>query len=1836
MRTILLFLFLFFKFVPSAYSEEWRDRLFKNSPRLEYLNKELLKRYSVHKLLNASPQNVSNPVLFRENLIYSLYETESEKTKFFILKELFEILSSLKYTEKEIEIISNSLEFLSGLSFPQAEINPQANFWINQKRRLLEEEIKKKKEEKLLYSQLLKDKFNISEEIKPEDVFKGIKTGFDKEITKIREEILEWDNRYYQERKEKYPQSLSYLNVPTNVPYVFFSFPIPAGIEREVHGLLYEQNKIDLEITKLENILAEEEILLRLEYIQKRREILEKIIEKTKEAQRLADLFEDRSYIEDSFLKSSLSLIALNKEEELLKNEILIYRDCSTLDKIKTDLPPIPDFNKLINYFEENSLFLKNMDKELRLLQKMASKYEYFSSLSAWRELFYENEKNNLLKMIFYKWLCLIMAYEEYSSQKEICNLTVQLHKLSLDSPLYTPFDRKIKEIEILRQELILLDKEIKIRLLCLDLKKIMKVPQIEDIGICKEEIPKQDMDDIENLYNRYFTAKEPRRKKIDIFKKLTNSELSLLAKGQGKFSYLCEDNPSGVNLFLPFRLEITYEPISSSLRGEIVNYVKEYYTLREKLEEEKTNREKFYHLKLLNMIKDRFAFLKDLFFEQETILKDLEKEISPDIKERLIQQKIKLLYLNNLILEKKQEYAFELVCTKTVPKIILNKYEENLLTEKLSSLFREKGLSIINEIKNKEQEGEIKNISYSLRYLEKTKESFEWLSSLVGWVINIFSLKSKIGIIPLDDLSELKLIENNIEKEIYQIKRRIANLRKEKILSERFKPIDMEELQKISLSLNNEEEIIKNDHYLKLWELQKSKFSSQNIDFFAYLYKQRENILKEKWKLFPKINLLYNRIVSCADNNTKICEENLKNAIRELKEGNIGIYGGYGLNSVLLEYINEQKKLLEAKTILNKHQIEIWSILNNIPRFNYLSLIPSDLKRLWEKFYTSLRTEPFVLREREKRRKEFVMKNYTQKIHALNYLRKEENKKEILEKRRKLFLDAQEKELKNIEYLDTLWEKNKKFRERIRNSVEESKIDIKNGIQPLKEKLIIREENEEIIELIFINYAKRFRKENDIKGYINDITALFTLLPVNDNQLEQLPQWWAKYISPLLPYPEKTRLEEIIDPRLLGMYFYYAELRKYLGVENIQSLSPYINQDKEFLFLDLLNIPPEKTEDYLVWESKKIRELDMLTLSCYSKQELEEKRKILLRNARGLFGYTYGSLKDKILQKEIIVWLINCGIEEKDFPKFIKIAETVLEEIKTFLSPLSYEDKLKLNEAVRLRWLVYNQNTSLLEEELNKLDESILLGNLLSWSEFFWESKINKKDIPLFFTFMKRLKEEKNFIDVYGKYEEVDTFRRNFYISSLSYWAEKWLNFYHNNPEKAESMLKTFLARFKLIYSLSPFQNIYGPLDLIKINLQKHENKKRLQEFIGKIGFFVDWTIHLSMDDTEVIMFFDNLYALLLNKELIESFYINQGIELKMEWENNIEKDEILGILSSWIQFFHFRGIKEKKEIMNSLKEICFIQEKSKIHQLNLNIDEIRYWWEKSKLMGWSLDFVEKIFSNIEQLNHLVDFVCNELLDELYTTPLSTWETPQMRENFIIKIKEKKNTFLPRTEIYNLAEKIMPVYNLNFSEVKDYYKEKIYIETAYSLFTGEEILPLKMFQLHSIMKEHGYSIKEMGNFIYLYSLVKRDEFLSKTNPSDLEIYGFLNYLFNQIPPYEKKFLLWKNKASFLVKCFYEEHSKYIDFSFLKSVINYSLLQMRPWQIELLVKKGALSKKSPDEEIKMVEAEEDLRRYLFRIFWNNLNETLPEELMEIFTNFFILKSPEVAKSGFKK
>ncbi|MCM8798352.1 MAG: hypothetical protein NC821_02655 [Candidatus Omnitrophica bacterium] len=1435
-------LFLIFS-SPLTYGENnWQEGLFVQSPRIEYLKKELQKRESIYKLIETAAEKVSNPLLFRERIIYLIHSLEIEKEKFLILKEVAEISSLLEKTEKEIQLYEN-IENLFPLSFPPSKLSPPAKLWQEKESNWLNEEVKRKNEEKYFYLNLLKENFNIENKLELNKIFYKINTGFEKEIVKKKGEILAWEENYFLKKKEKYPQLSYYLKVSTSLPYVYFYLPLTRSIDKEIYNFLLARDKLELKILELENSFAEEEISLKLHYLRKKKEILREILNKIEGIKGLSLSFEEFSSLKDIFLKTSLSLINLEYKEAMLREEILRY-NLSPPEKKPEPLPPLFSFYSLLEFVEANSLYLEKMRKEVSAIKKLASSSggtyrDYLQHLYTWKEASYEKEKTYLEKELFSLWYRLKLSQEKHSLEKEKEILLHSLYKLISQSPAKPVSEKKLKEIELLSEQLSLEEREEEIVLNWLQLRRKIATPLEIDLSSTEEGENK-----LEELYAKYFPETNLPEREREAYKRLRESEVSLFLRKEGKVVSSPKEELLQGKLRLNFILEIISPPIYSYTWEE--NYNPEaYFRLREQFEKENEEKEKNCNQELQKISQKRIQSLKERLAEEEEVSKDLEKNFSLDLPERLIQQKLRILRLKKQILEKEGDYLIDFLSSQNLPSPTLQPHQEKILLEKLSPIIKKERLPLL--IKEKEKESLIESLLTSLALKNQKEKNNKLLSlySALNETLTIFSLKEKISLILPEELSEFKLIRDSLEEEIYANERKIINLRKKEIFSQEIRLPAISNLKERIDSLNNKE-IISADPYLKLVEQEINLSLPQEIDFLHYLYQEREVNLKRERKFLLQNLSLQEALLDSRKRTEKLSEEQLKNALQDLKTGVISLYGAYGLNSILSKYREEIEKLLQAEQSLAETQIRLWNLIENKAHLNLLSLIPPQFVSFREKVIASLRKELSLIRDRKKRREEFIFKNYNQKIHAFKFLKEEEEKKKIYKPIEQLFKTAREKELENTEYLDKLWEEEKAFSEMVKKKIAKSGIEIEEEILPIAESLLFSEEKKEILKLLFINYARRLKKEGYLKESIKDIQKLFVIFPLNSDEIDALSFWWAKYISPLLPYPEKIYLEEIIDPRLLGLYLYYAELKRYLALKDMQSLLPQIEKDKAFLFSEPFSLPQEKVPEYLSWEAEKQREMENLFFSQWPFENLENKRKKLLQSSKEIFGYTYGSLKEKTLQKEIVNWLIISGIAEEEFPSFIEIVETVLKEIKEVFPDLPFEEKLKIKEAVRLRWLFSQKEEFLLKEEEKRLGEAILMGSLLSWCEFFWENQIGKDEIPLFFSFIVELRKNPLFSKIYGKEENQKNERREFYISSLSYWAEKWLKFYRENPGEAEEKIKISLARFQVLYSLPSFQKLYGPIDLSTINPQKGKERKLLREFMGKMGFFLNTLLFL------------------------------------------------------------------------------------------------------------------------------------------------------------------------------------------------------------------------------------------------------------------------------------------------------------------------------------------------------------------------------------------------------
>ncbi len=1835
-KKVLSCIFLFLLLSTPLRGEEkkacWKESLFADSPRLEYLKQELAKRYSTYKLVDSAPEKIANPILFRDALLFQLNELEIAKSEFFILKEISEILRLIKQKEKEIQLLEEEKKHFRRIGLFQSDIDPQANLWLAKEKERREKEIEKRKEERRFYLEWWQDKLKsndplILQEIAaaPSNIFADIKTGFETEIIRKKEEYLEWENRYFSQQKIKYPNLLYYISLSSSLPHVFFYFPLPRSRDAEIYDLLYEQDKIELDLAHLTHLFAQERIYLNLYYNLKKKEHLETLLDKIEGARKLYSSFEDISSVEKIFLEASFSLERLNYERSSLKEDLLRYGPPPERERKPHFF--IPALKPLLKYAEENSLLLKSREKETATINKLVTLYNgliqsYLSSLAAYRNLLYEEEKTALVQETFRNWARLSLASRRYALQKENRAWAEELYQLVSHSSSRTSLEKKMKEIELQNQEILLLEKEKELALNFLSLKQAIKAADPENalnyLPAEKDALPDFDLN--ASLVKSVSVQADLKTKKKDACRKLMEQELRLLAGGEGRILLSQKESVLSGDVELAFTLEVTAKIPRDIFKPQAVGAANNFFSLKQKLLGEQEEKERSIDSLLLKESEKRIASWRQRISEEEILLKEFKKGIFLDSHERYLNQKMRIWNIKNKLLEVGEIYLDDLLALQTTREPSLSPAQENTLLKELSPVLNAERLTLLNLVKIAQADLAGAEVFFALQGLGERKEKLLELGRAFEKFLNIFSLKEKVGLTLPEDLSEMRLLQDALEEEFFHLERRRLSLRKKEIADQAPLQLDPAVIDAFreKYSPRWEKEIVAQSPSLKAAELELRKFSSAaDYSFLVYLQKEKESQLCETLRLLLKNLDAQNRILETVKEARKTLADQLQLAFDGLKEERLWLYGAYGFNAIFLNYAEGEKRLYETMESIGFARAKLWQFLKFAKPFNSQSVIPvqfiSKLKNFW--FFLKEKSIYFPLadRERSRRRQQYKVKNYRQKLHALNFFLEEKEKEKKLKISRDLFRAAHDKEFKTTQYLDKLWDKEKEFRENIKKNIRAAGIDIGEEISLLAKTMDLEERDSEVLALFFIRYGRRLRREDFLKKHIEDIASLIKTFPVSEEEADNLPSWWAKYISPVLPYPEKTYLEEIIDLRLLGLYLYYAQLGQYLKDDVRESLAQRIQKDRPFLFLALDRIPLDKVEEYLAWEAEVRKELDKIALARWSREEWEEKRRRFARQAKNLFGALYGSSKDRVLQEEVLAWLVSSGVKETDYPDFFSLMEAVAKKIKKFFPPLSREEKLSLNEAVRLRWLFSIPENALIEEEEKKLEEATFLGNLLSWSNFFWMERITLAEIDLFFHFMERLRNEPPFKEIFGQHIPLKPAQRNFYVSSLSYWAENWLKFYRKDPLQAETNLKQCLARFRFIYCLPPFQKLYGPFDLSQVSLESGRERKALREFMGKLGFFVDWMQNFSLAEEEMETFFTDLLSLVSHKDILESFYKNQGIVLNLAWKEPQEKEEALGILINWLQFLRYRGIKGEAGLISAFREIEFIQKKSRQYELRFNTDEIRYWWEKSRLKGYEFKTVEKIFENISLVKQLLTQACQDLIRQINSSPFFSWETPSIRKEFIAFLKDRAVSGLERAEIHNLAERIMPALDIDFAELKREYAEKIYLEAAYSVFKKEKASYQMIIQFHTIMKERGYSLEEMGGFIYLYSLFRKDEGLKNTGASELEIFGLLNHLFTQPPPYEKRFLSWLDKANILQTYFLKEHQRPIDFSLLKILMNYTLLRMHPWQIRRLVEEGALSRNSPDREIRKVNPEEDFRRFILRLFWENLGEIIPEE-----------------------
>ncbi len=1849
MKTILLSIAFIFIFGTSLYGENQSsvfEPFLKESPRLEYLQKNLRSRLSTHNLVSSLGERISNPLLIRDNILFGLDKLEFERVKFSLLKEISGITRALHSIRNRKQFtIDTEKEYLSRLEKIKENIDPEASLWVEEESRWWSREIDKLTEEENLNLKILKDKLKLKDNYtaervikEPGIIFAEINPGFETSLIERESELIKWKYSYFLELNNRYPSTENFISASSSVPYISFIFPLQKSEADEACQLALNKELLALKIARIADSYKKERLLLSFFYASRKKENIKQMLDRIKESMSLSSSFEDISTAKKIYLDT----LNLSEDTELeiksLREELLKYGQ-PTLNNEKFNFytPALPE---ILNHAQNNSLLLKEKEEELRLIRKLTSikdttAHKYLTSLYEQRSMLLEEEKATLDKRITGRWYSLIIAKERLFNQKEKLELAQRNYELSLYSSSKTPFDKKLKEMGLLSHNLVLLDREKAFAISFLELKASLEcVEPQEDLNFVIDENASLSLGDLKNKIRELAVNDNERKKrKKELQNNLIKEEIYLLDKKFGRIVFSDKKSLLLGNIESPFTLEvrqnipgqITGEKLKSSLEG--------FLALKSKFSSGQKENIMYINGLLTGLTEKRLLLLEKRISEEKILLNKFLNNSYLEKEQLCINQGLRILNSKERFIDTAEIYLADLMGLIATEGASLNSYQEKLLLEKLIPLFTQERASLI--LLNKEEEVYLDsgNAELGLKYADNLNKGLLTAFKSLQDISQIFSVKNRVGLVSDEDLSQIKLLKDAFTQELFLSQRRLMALRKINLPTIGGAIFDLSipsagtEKYKGKLL----EAAVNNSPSIRLVDLELKKFSSPyETGFIKYLQKEKKRELEQRLKrLFSNFEYL-SRAAVISGNQKKTAKNEFLIGIAGLKNEKLWLYGAYGLDSILTKYLSTEKGSNSLIYKFKSTEFELSTLLNSENRtkeFNYQSILPpeailklKDVSSFLKERYLSF---PALNKERTARRNSYRIQNYNRKIHAFNFYTEEKKRDILLKERAKLFERAREKEFQMSEYLDNLWKKENEERVRIRRAIEAEQIDLSKEVLSLIKILNLKVKDGLILELFFIRYAKRFGKEKVIKKYIEDIIALAEKEIIN---LDRLPSWWAKYTSPVLFYPEKSYLEEVFDLRILGICLYYSQLKEHLGKNFSDFISFQTKRDFEFLRMDLRNIPEEKIEPYLIWESGIRKELDQLTMSEWRKEALEEKRKIVLQYAGGLFGSLYGSLKDKVLQEEIVSWLISAGIEEKDYPGLFDIIERIRANIGEYYLPLSREEKLKLYEAVRLRRFLEKGENELFNDEENKFNEATLLGTILSLAGFFWENKINpnKGEDNLFFSFTDRLKKDEYFEYIFGNFSNISYPQKAFYLGSLNYWAKKWLEEYRkeNNFSKAEGNIRKQLDRFKAIYSMDSFQKLYGPFNLNRVDLESVKEKKIAREFTGKVGFFSSWIENFSITEEEIGIFFNNLAILSSLKHALEKFYQNQGIRLKFDPDNPLYKEESLGILISWVQFFNYRGINGKDNFVNAISEMEFIQQKSLEYGLGLNIDEIRYWWEKMKLKDYTSTETEGLFRNISLVKKIISDSCQDLLKELNSIPLLEWENAELRKKIVEFINKKTSSNLNRQEIHYFAEKVMPLFDISFEELKKETKEKIYLEAVYSVSAGEPCSLKRLSTLLSIMNNRGYSIFEMGNLIYLASLIRKNPEINASNISDTELYGLLNYIFGQPISYDARVKSWINTASILEKYFYKEHGRFLDFSILSALINLPMTRYQEWQIKRYVEKGLLSSRSPDKEIRKTGEYYNFKRFILRTYWENSRDILSEDHISIFYDIY--------------
>jgi len=791
-------------------------------------------------------------------------------------------------------------------------------------------------------------------------------------------------------------------------------------------------------------------------------------------------------------------------------------------------------------------------------------------------------------------------------------------------------------------------------------------------------------------------------------------------------------------------------------------------------------------------------------------------------------------------------------------------------------------------------------------------------------------------------------------------------------------------------------------------------------------------------------------------------------------------------------------------------------------------------------------------------------------------------------------------------------------------------------------------------------NYIEIFRIKDEDKieflEYVLYAGKILSRYNITDKKYIFNPIW-SKYTSGLLPLQARMIINKTMPFDLISIMIFYAKVGIYskqkggsleaLGYSSYDITPKLIKNfikrriasDISFILMDLNNIDYKKVQEYLEFEKDIALQLDNNTFSSFSSEKEAEIKKIISQVSPSLSLPHYANLEEEIFKTQVYRWLISLGLKnDSEYKSVLELMDKIYPEVKKFYNPPELKDLLDNIYQVKVRYLHKLEASELLEEEFKRQRTNLFRGTLIFWTDFVWKNNLSIQDMNMFFSFLNYIRGLQDFKDIFG--DRYLFSGANFYMSTLSYWAQWAIDKYKKNINSYSGILEDLKEKFQLmkyIYSLDSYHIVYGNINLSHLNPIEKYGIKSLETYISILSFFVDWMQLNNLSKDYVSKYFENL-NLMMNQpfsDRLKEFYylIDINIDLNTRKKADKIKRHILGIYSSWVNYLLLRNYENKAQINDVLDEILYIAKLSKQNKLGLNQDQIKYWFNRKYEKGYTNQDIKTIFVNMQSASNLLANSASLAINNIKSEKLKFINSIKLKRKLISNIKDIGKTYMFSGEKQRLAEEIILPQKINIKDLIQDYSEGIIIDASNIIYTGNRLLPQQIHKYSSIFRTYGFSIPEMINFINLKTIIKNEEenLIKKLTQgenlyprlSDQEINGFLAHIFSEWEaPYAKKILKSFKLLYPLQNSFYKEHGYYLDPKRALNLVTSRDSVYKIWQIKLLVKRGALSSESKDLMIKNLGPDLNLKRTLM----NNLLEVyVPIESshqIEFFKNIF--------------